>query len=397
MKTKTNNAFTIVELVVAMGLLVMLVGLSSVVFSTTVKAHRKATATIEITRNLGVVTGQLNTDLRGLRTDAPLMFWFDSRLSGSTEKRFDMMHFFADGDFQTTGQYDYDNNGDGTIDGSKTIVGNIARVFYGHANSDNSLAPDFDTCHVLSRKSHILTADNSILSVYGEIPLITDFSGTLPVLDYSQFADSSIGFGVTSLSGNYLDENELEFNTITLTSWINALNYLDSISGLPDNADTFINQCMDDNSRPYIDLTDYDTLHLLMAQGVMDFSVQWAYTPQDLNGTSTGSSGVAFTAGVRWWPSVDPDGDGDISDSDFAGMMSVWGLSDESFGVHFTLPNGTLNTTDSWFTIGNCGTGGVAFSSTFYPKALKFTFRLKDSNNIFSDGKTFTHIVYLDN
>ena len=32
-----------------------------------------------------------------------------------------------------------------------------------------------------------------------------------------------------------------------------------------------------------------------------------------------------------------------------------------------------------------------------FPKALKFTFVLRDSNGVFDDGKTFTHIVYLDN
>ena len=385
-----------------MGLLVMLVGLSSVVFSTTVKAHRKASATIEIMRNLRVLTEQLNADFRGLRTDAPLFFGFnrigideDGDTNPDYYLQFDMMHFFADGDFQTVREYmvRWDSDGDGVLETSdgfrdEIIYGNIARVFYGHANSVDLVANpaatlDFDTYHVLSRKSHILTSHDGVIFDLGEIPLITNGSG---VIDYTPFDDLTAGFGLTTHQAGfppktYTDENGWEFNTITLTNWVNALNYLDLPGNIPNNANHFITHCLTDAYRPYIDVTDYNTLHLLMAQGVMDFSVQWAYTPDDLAGLVPG-----FTAGIRWWPSVDPDGNPATNDSDFAG---------NPFGVYFTLPNGTSYT--SWLTIDNYGTNGVLFSSTFYPKALKFTFRLKDSNNIFSDGKTFTHIVYLDN
>lgn len=374
-----KKAFTIVELVVAMGLLVMLVSLSRAVFTTTVKAHRKAAATIEITRNLRVLTGQLNADFGGLRKDAPLMFWFDSTVTaGGDEERFDTTHFFADGDFQTARQY-YDGTN------NKTIYGNIARIFYGHANSPAAV-PDFKTCQVLSRKSHILTADSDILTVHGEIPLISN----AVVIDYGLFDNGVNAFGV-AMGSTYPLENELEFNTITLTNWINALNYLEAPPPLPSppatayNADWFITHCLTDAYRPVINLTDFQTLHLLMAKGVMEFSIQWAYTPDDLTAPVAG-----FTEGVRWWPSVDPDGDPATNDSDFAGMNGG-----NPFGVYFTLPNGTTNL--NWFSIESCQTNGVMFSNTFYPKALKFTFRLKDSNNIFPAGKTFTHIVYLDN
>ena len=392
-KTK-NNAFTIIELLVAMTLLVILVGLSSAVFSLTVKSQRSATASIEITRSLRVLTDQLNADFRGLRKDAPVMVWFDAVGNdddGSTIIEpdeyvyYDMVHFFADGDFQTMKQYN-----DGT--GNKTVFGNIARIFYGHANSvdliaDTSALADFEAYRTLARKTHILTADSGILSVYGQIPLITDSSGNL---DYTEFVGS---FGVSPVSLAALvdsDENRLELSTISLTEWINALNYLDA--GNPDNADAFIAQCMDDDRRPFIDLIDGATLHLLMAQGVTSFTVQWAYTNDDLV-TAAGVPAPSLFAGVRWWPSVDPDGDGVTTDSDFAGMNSG-----NPFGVFFTLPNGTTNA--DWFAIGNCQTtiSGTSyfFSPAFYPEALKFTFTLHDSNGMYEDGKTFTHIVYLD-
>jgi len=375
-----NKAFTIVELVVAMGLLVMLVGLSSVVFSTTVKAHRKATATIEITRNLRVVTEQLNADFRGLRKDAPLMFWFDSTVTAGVEERFDMTHFFADGDFQTVREYSvrYDSDNDGVLESSDAVrpeilSGNLARIFYGHTNSP-APAPDFQTYQVLSRKSHILTSHSGAIFNFGEIPQVTNAT---------MYAPFDLSFGILPGAGINSDENKLEFNTIPLTDWINALNYLDGVN--PQNANHFITYCLTDASRPVIDLTDFETLHLLMAQGVMDFAIQWAYTPDDLQLPVAG-----FIEGIRWFPNVDPDGDPLTNDSDFAGMNGG-----NPFGVYFTLPDGTTNL--NWFSIQYCRTQGVYFSNTFYPKALKFTFRLKDANKIFPDGKTFTHIIYLDN
>ena len=386
-KTK-NNAFTIIELLVAVALLVILVALSSAVFTTTVKAHRKATASIEVTRTLRALTDQLSADFRGLRKDMPLMIRFyptiDPLLPGDIGPSCDMIHLFADGDFQTTNQYD-DNNG-----GMKTIVGNVARICYSHANSRDQIASpgteDFENHQVLARKAHILTADADIAAVYGQIPRITNISGAI---DYTQFETS---FGQYSWSGSFLDENELEFSTITLTQWQNALNYLDG--GRPDNADTFINRSMDDDSRPFISLSAMETLHLLMAQGVLDFQVQWAYSNDDLIIPATGlTPNPPLFAGIRWWPSRDPNGDEDYSDDEYDLMNG-----NDPFGVYFTLPNGVNTTTDPWFAIGNCQIdGGYYFSSTFYPKALKFTFTLRDTNGIFEDGKTFTHIVYLDN
>lgn len=363
------NAFTIVELLVAMALLVMLLGLSSAVFSYSVRAHRTAGSTVEIARSLRVVTDQLNADFQGLRKEAPVFIGFnriDTDADGTADSNFDMIHFFADGDFQTTKQY---NGG--------TVYGNIARVFYGHANG--STGTNYTTLQLLARKSHILSADAGLLTMYGEIPAITDTSG---IIDYTRFEDNLVGFGRSTFPGNtYPDENQLEFNTITLTHWLNALNYLDG--AVPNNANFFITNCLTDAARPRIDLNQIATLHLLLSQGVMEMRIQWAYTPSDLNGAVSG-----FSSGVRWWPSLDPNGDKNEADSDYSAMGT-------QFGAYFNLPNGEMIA--NWYPIQSCRTGVIYFQSTFYPKALKFTFTLRDSRGLFPDGKTFTHIVYLDN
>jgi hypothetical protein len=149
--------------------------------------------------------------------------------------------------------------------------------------------------------------------------------------------------------------------------------------------------------RPVVSMAHMDFLHNLLAQGVIEFQVQWAYTTDDLIDPGTGLPVPGLFAGVRWWPSADPAGDTTAS-SDFDTMGGSYG------GAYFNMPGGV--TIAAWFTIRNCKTdtdltpnngNEFYFTNTFYPKALKFTLTLKDSNGIFADGKTFTHIVYLDN
>ncbi|MHC4525504.1 MAG: hypothetical protein ACYSU8_08220, partial [Planctomycetota bacterium] len=80
------------------------------------------------------------------------------------------------------------------------------------------------------------------------------------------------------------------------------------------------------------------------------------------------------------------------------------------FGAYFEMPVKATDTdwnrvklrpNESAFpgdeTLQRCKTKIGYFRQDFYPKALKFTFTLKDSNGLFVDGKTFTHIVYIDN
>jgi hypothetical protein len=114
-----------------------------------------------------------------------------------------------------------------------------------------------------------------------------------------------------------------------------------------------------------------------MSEGVGSFSIQWGYLYSNIGLTN-----------LYWWPSTDPDGNGNFADSDFIRM----GLN--SFGFYFNIPGGTnapfWNTPDS--ALNQYVTN---FSKQFYPDALKFTFTLYDSKGVFKDGQAFTHIVYL--
>jgi hypothetical protein len=152
---------------------------------------------------------------------------------------------------------------------------------------------------------------------------------------------------------------------------------------------------MTDASRPAIDIADTDTLHLLLSQGVLQMQIQWAYTNDDLIVPATGLPPVPGFTEIRWWPDVDPLGDGSDPGFEVDSDFGPSGMNLNQFGVYLTLPGGT--TYADWFAIQNCRTLGIGFRNTFYPRALKFTFVLRDSNGLFADGRTFTHIVYLDN
>ncbi|RKY12709.1 MAG: hypothetical protein DRP65_00335 [Planctomycetota bacterium] len=329
-----KRAFTIVELLVAIGLFGILLAVSGIIFATAVDAHRTAEATTEISQNLAAITDQLNADFRGLRKDCPIAIWFEAGPADpcdpcSPNVRHDQILFFADGDFQS---YRY----------NPPLTGNTARVYYGQANiidyPNRTVAAgnEYFESNILSRRQHI----------YSPFPPEPG-DPCFPNINFSNFLPQN--------------NDRYEYDNIALSQWKTVV--LNSVYNTQ-----IITTCFDNiDGRCGIDLDNAETLHMLMAQGVGHFQIQWSY----------------FWGGqLRWWPSTDPDGNGDNSDSDFPPA--------EMFGIYFNMPatvdvDVTGEGDNDWRTF----TG-------FFPQALKFTFTLYDSKGIFKEGKTFTHIVYLD-
>ncbi|MFA6175198.1 MAG: type II secretion system protein [Phycisphaerae bacterium] len=138
-----KKAFTITELLVAVGLLAVVLAACGIIFNYSIDSHRTAGATAEIMRNLRVITDQLNADFAGLRKDAPLVIEFSTQNGVSA----DSIVFFSTGDFQTSS----DN----------TVRGNVARIYYGQATSpDPTSVIDADRRNkILARKQVILAPD----------------------------------------------------------------------------------------------------------------------------------------------------------------------------------------------------------------------------------------------
>jgi prepilin-type N-terminal cleavage/methylation domain-containing protein len=134
-----KKAFTIMELLVAVGLLAVVLAVAGIIFNYSIDAQRTAAATAETMHTLRAITDQINIDFAGLQKNAPLIVGYID----SNNVRADSIVFFATGDFQTM-------NG--------TVRGNTARIYYGQAEKPdpNSTAPAVRKIKVLARKQIIL-------------------------------------------------------------------------------------------------------------------------------------------------------------------------------------------------------------------------------------------------
>ena len=358
-RPRTNNGFTLIELMVAMGILAMVMALASVVFRVSINAHRTALANAEIMQKLRAITDQFNADFKGLNKDSEIfMAWVAKPIAPGGQidndsdgyERFDRVVFFADGDFQSHGA-------------SPTIRGNTARICYMLAKKPAAIPGQPPTkVEVQKRRERILARNHHIMT---DDPALADF------LDPNSF------------SGNqwYEWNNRYEYDKLSLEQWKrmpfdSKKNMLSVITGIKFDVPTVV----EDFWGCSIDPADPDSIHMLLCDGVAEFKIQSWYDAQQ-----------------RWIPEVDPDRDGSLADTDFIMAPSGGALDLEAVpGVLYPYPP----------------YGGVRIRNISYPRdhvdrahfneipglgrALKFTFTLYDSKGILKEGRTFTHIVYLD-
>jgi len=360
-----KRAFTLIELVVAVGLLAMMLVFAGSIFKVSIGAQRAAGANADVMRKFRAITDQLNADFKGLRKDAPLLISF--QLDPNTGERFDEIMFFADGDFQSTQTYDFGRSP--VVPSFAPVLGlqhplasNIARIYYGQARVYSATAgllyPRQQTGinendrmlntrnRTLARRQHLLTADRDVSPFPNPDPD--------PAMFQASFFDGP--------------NNDFEHDAISLSQWR-------AFMLTPANCDKMLDTCFNKLYRPPINLLKGTGLYMLMAQGVSSFAVQWAYYSPVFNR-------------FLWWPSADPDQDGYFPDSDFTTMTR------DAFGVYFNI---TAPTLIDWFAPNQASGSYFTGTAGFFPKALKFTFTLHDSKGILSRPQTFTHIVYLDN
>jgi prepilin-type N-terminal cleavage/methylation domain-containing protein len=154
-----RRAFTLIELVVAMGILAIILSFAGVIFRVSTESQRMAMANAEIMQKLRVITGQLDADFRGLIAQYggySKTSTMTETVNGHTETTHsDGVAFFANGDFQSTRQY-----------GGQTIVGNVASLYYGPPDANSYSVMPAPRDRVLLRRQTILapeapTADSS--------------------------------------------------------------------------------------------------------------------------------------------------------------------------------------------------------------------------------------------
>jgi prepilin-type N-terminal cleavage/methylation domain-containing protein len=353
-----RKAFTLIELVVALGILALVFSFAGVIFRVSIEAQRTAMASAEIMQKLRVITGQLDADLRALRKDGDIVvMWSAARRPGFTGpnpnapsafERFDRIMFFAGGDFQTYGA-------------NPVRRGNTARICYTLANrpTDNPAEPlrppaQEPETRILARTQHIL------------IPP----ANPKDRLDTGAFSD-----------GDWRDwNNNGEHDNISLPAWqqIPLAQKVDMVSVIADvriGIGSVSSEKYKVAGGVTLAPTQPASLHALLCEGVGQFMVQgWSDAQQ------------------RWIPQVNPNGDDSLEDdSDF--FLEGANLHPEDIpGVWY--PQGALLR-------GITRTGQMDLQHfnevPGLGRALKFTFTLYDSKGLITNGRTFTHTVYLDN
>jgi len=347
-KLKTNNGFTLIELMVAVAILAIIMSFASAIFRVSIGAQRTAMANSEIMQKLRAITGQLNADFEGLDKDAEIFVaWVAKPLPPAAPyrdldldgyERFDRITFFASGDFQSYSP-------------SPMVRGNMARICYMLAQKGNVKADVLKPSErALSRNQHIVTAD----------PALPAF------------------FDPNSFTGQqwFQWNNRYEYDKASPQAWKNIpwQNKQDMLSVVTDikvGTSTISEQF----KGAMVDPADANSIHMLLCQGVGEFKIQSWYDAQK-----------------RWIPEVDPDGNGNLADTHF----------------YMNDPNAVPGVLYPYPPYGGVSINNINYPREQVDKAhfetipglgraLKFTFTLYDSKGIIKGGRTFTHIVYLGN
>ena len=354
-----RKAFTLIEMVVAVALLVVVMAMAGVVFRVGIESHRLALANAEVIRKFRTITDQLDEDFEGLCKDGEIFFVWDADNAGR-HTGLDRMMFFSKGDF-----YAYRANKD------KPIRGNLARIFYGLTVPEGEPNPAGPAPRILVRTQHILSADQTL----PEFRPLTAVDANDP---------NAIATGEDWQHWN----NDWEHDRITLKRW----------EEIPDEVKyNALSVIMDVNVGPptvqreywgvHLAWNDPNTVQNIFCEGVGTFRIQGWYQPNQ-----------------TWIPDDDPDGDPNTPDTDYIIQKNLNVTKDEKqvAGVIYSRSNLTgvyLNPDGRFGGHNNFRTLMNEEHFNEIPglgRALKFTFTLYDSKGLIPGGRTFTHIVYLD-
>jgi prepilin-type N-terminal cleavage/methylation domain-containing protein len=345
-----KRGFTLIELVVAVALLALITSFAGAIFSASIDSYRTAMANAEIMQKLRAITDQLDTDFRHLRKDGEIYaIWRAQRtdpIMNDPDRhiRFDRIMFFANGDFQAY------------RDGN--IRGDVARITYMLGNRAwgdlNEKPPAIRREErILTRTQHILTSDNGL----------------------DAWMDPSARVEEELIEWR----NAYEYDRITMQQWKNMLWGDKKIafsvavdvdydgSGLGGGA--------------VIAPGDANATHMYLCEGVGEFKIQGWYSYD-------AARAVAEDRPGRWVP--------EFAEGDFDGLAP-----DQVAGVIYSdPPDANVQLGGDW-AVRHAEIVELLNEEHFNEipglgRALKFTFTLYDSKGIIREGRTFTHIVYLD-
>lgn len=364
-----RKAFTLMELVVSLAILAVVLSFAGVIFRVSIDSQRLAMANAEIMQKLRVITDQLDADFRSLRKEGEIFIVWAADHKRQTDypqidpndkrslafDRFDRIMFFTTGDFQTYGP--------------NPQRGNVARICYTLARgpSTSPAGPNVPQMQkpnkrILARTQHILLPPASLDDQ----------------LDTSKFTTTD---WVNWNSRGQMDRISLEgWKRIPLPDKSNMLSVIGDIT-IGGGGRIPPSTTVEEARGVLIDRSDPASIHALFCRGVGQFMVQgWYNDPNE----------------ARWIPQVNPDEDNELDDdSDFI-------VNPDGSDVHPTdipalwYPRGRVNIVNAEYPADQIDEEHFN-AIPGLGRALKFTFTLYDSRNLIKNGRTFTHIVYLDN
>jgi len=132
-KQRTSRAFTLIELVVAIAILVIVISFAGVIFKVSISSYRTATASAEIMQKLRAITDQLNRDFKGLGKDGYLIIHSQIQTGRSEYINWSPADFRADRLF-------YFTTGDSQSWFVTNVRSNITKVYFGHDNRSLNVA-----------------------------------------------------------------------------------------------------------------------------------------------------------------------------------------------------------------------------------------------------------------
>jgi type II secretory pathway pseudopilin PulG len=216
---RSKRAFTLVEVVTAIGILVMVVGFAGIIFKDSIESYRIAGANAEIMQNLQTITTRLDRDFSQVCRNGLLVIRFEEKTGRNettkstnttpTPVRMDRIYYITTGDFQSW------------FDAGTRH--NAARVFWGH-NRDSLNNADWrnlkftplDKCR-LAMDCLLLTPEPETTPVPDDcnkvslVEFVSDQKGDRAVLDNSVPAKFVVSTAVDPNVRQILCENVGEF------------------------------------------------------------------------------------------------------------------------------------------------------------------------------------------
>ncbi len=346
-----RKAFTLVELMVAMGLLVIIMAMAGVIFKTALKAHRLAVANADVLDKFRLISQQLDRDFRGLRKEGEIFvawIWDED----DPDQRQDRIGFWSIGDFRSFG------------DDVEVPKGRLARISY-------SLNPD---SRVLARSQHIYR--------HGSPHWLETARGTTvaeaKVADWSAWQNEP--------SGQHDPNTIQDWLLIEREAKLRALWGIYDVNIVAKNVEED-EKPLDHGYGTQADPTQPNRLHSVLCEAVGQFRIEWWQEDADNPGeydwqgrefpgydkSSLDEDEMIWAAPVRWlwYPYRDLDRDDEV----YQGEHHLY--YDDDFADANLVP-------EQFDQIPGLG------------RALRFTVTLYDDRGLLEEGREFTHIVQLD-